>query len=78
MSESQPEAKRQRIEQHDDQLTTTETKPDLKMSEETSKMEAEATAEGESILVYVTKLDRIRSCARAAACHFWRMRRCIL
>ena len=48
-SDSRPEAKRQRIEEQDDHLTTTttETKTDRKMAEETSKMEAEATAEGE-------------------------------
>ena len=43
-SDSQPEAKRQRIEEQDEHLTT---KTDRKMAEETSKMEAEATAEGE-------------------------------
>ena len=48
-NESQPEAKRQRIEEQDDHLitTTAETNTDRKMAEETSKMEAEATAEGE-------------------------------
>ena len=51
MSESaQPEAKRQRIEQQDDHPnppTDATTEDAKKMAQETSKMEAEATAEGE-------------------------------
>ena len=65
-SESQPEAKRQRIEEQDDHLTTTKT--DRKMAEETSKMETEATAEGEFQL-----LDRSDTCIAVCTCHFWRM-----
>ena len=61
-NESQPEAKRQRIEEQDDHLTTTTagTNTDRKMAEETSKMEAEATAEGEFLSCLGS--DRIRGC----------------
>ena len=68
MSESaQPEAKRQRIEQQDDHPTPptdAKTEDAKKMAQETSKMEAEATAEGE--LSFGEKsmgpnVDRIRS-----------------
>ena len=62
MSESaQPEAKRQRIEQQDDHPnppTDATTEDAKKMAQETSKMEAEATAEGELPLA----LDRIHGC----------------
>ena len=56
MSESaQPEAKRQRIEQQDDHPnppTDATTEDAKKMAQETSKMEAEATAEGEFLVGY--------------------------
>ena len=64
MSESaQPEAKRQRIEQQDDHPnppTDATTEDAKKMAQETSKMEAEATAEGEFLVGYTDT----RSCSR--------------
>ena len=63
-SDSQPEAKRQRIEDQDNHKTE-----ESKMAEETSKMEAEATAEGE----FLSCLWRRIGYVAAGTCHFWRM-----
>lgn len=72
-NESQPEAKRQRIEEQDDHLTTTtaKTNTDRKMAEETSKMEAEATAEGEFLSCLWRRIGYVA--AGVGTCHFWRM-----